>query len=161
MPSHHLDALDLRILGELQDDAKVTNVDLAARVRLSPSPCLARVRGLESANVINRYVTLLDPHALGLHANVFVEVVLDRPSRETLDAFERAIRELPEVMECHLMSGDADYLLRVIVPDISELEKFVVEKLAPLPGIARIRSRFSLKQVKYQTTLPLPLPSPP
>jgi Lrp/AsnC family transcriptional regulator, leucine-responsive regulatory protein len=156
MPIESLDAVDLRILGQIQDNAKLTNVELASRVHLSPSPCLARVRALEAAKVIRHYVTLLDPLALGLSVSVFIQVSLEKQAKKALETFEAAIRQRPEVMECYLMSGDADYLLRVVVPDVQALERFIIDKLTPIPGIANIRSSFALKQVKYKTALPLP-----
>lgn len=151
-----LDHTDLLILQALQDDAKLTNVDLASRVHLSPSPCLARVRALEERGLIRRYATLLDPLKLGLSVSVFIQISLEKQARKALEIFEAAIRQRPEVMECYLMSGDADYLLRVVVPDVQALERFILDKLTPIPGIASIRSSFALKQVKYETALPLP-----
>ena len=156
MPPDELDAVDVRILAELQDDAKLTNVELAGRVHLSPSPCLARVRSLEARGVIDRYVTLLNPHVLGLNVSVFISISLDKQTKTALDEFESAVLERPEVMECYLMSGDADYLLRVVVRDVQELERFIVDKLSPIAVVANIRSSFALKQVKYKTALPLP-----
>ncbi len=151
-----LDATDLRILAELQEDAKVTNAELATRVNLSPSPCLSRVRALEQAGVIGRYVTLLDPQAIGLSVSVFNQVSLDRQVEPALERFEHAVTQFPEVMECYLMTGDADYLLRVVVTDLPELEQFIVKRLSRIEGMASIRSSISLKRVKYQTALPLP-----
>jgi Lrp/AsnC family leucine-responsive transcriptional regulator len=151
-----LDATDLRILDALQHDAKLTNVALAERVSLSPSPCLTRVRALEDEKIIDRYVTLLDPRAVGLGVSVFIQVTLEKQVTRSLHAFEAAILRRPEVMECYLMTGDADYLLRVVVPDVTALQRFVLEQLSTVPGIANIRSSFALKQVKYQTALPLP-----
>lgn len=156
MPKTHWDAVDLHLLALLQENARLTNVELASRVHLSPSPCLARVRALESGNVIRHYVTLLDPLALGLSVSVFIQISLEKQVKNALETFEAAISRRPEVMECYLMSGDADYLLRVVVPDVQALERFIVDKLTPIPGIASIRSSFALKQVKYKTALPLP-----
>jgi Lrp/AsnC family leucine-responsive transcriptional regulator len=153
-----LDAIDVKILREMQENAKLTNVELAGRVHLSPSPCLARVRALEGGKVINRYVTLLNPLALGLDVSVFIQISLEKQSRRALEVFEEAIRERPEVMECYLMTGDADYLIRVVVTDVQALERFIVDKLTRIPGIKSIRSSFALKQVKYETALPLPAP---
>lgn len=153
-----LDAIDLQILDTLQAHAKLPNVELAARVHLSPSPCLARVRALEERGIIRRYATLLDPLAIGLSVSVFIQISLEKQARKSLEIFESAIRQRPEVMECYLMSGDADYLLRVVVPDVQALERFILDKLTPIPGIASIRSSFALKQVKYETALPLPAP---
>ena len=159
MPSVTLDAIDWRLLEELQRDAGLTNVELARRVHLSPSPCLARVRALEDAGLIKARVTLLDAVRLGLTVSVFVSVSLERQVERALEHFERAIRDRPEVMECYLMTGDADYLLRVVVPDVQALEHFIVGFLSRIPGIGQIRSSFALKQVKYQTALPLPVPA--
>lgn len=158
MPPGKLDSIDVNILRHLQENAKLTNVELAARVHLSPSPCLARVRALESDGVISRYVTLLNPRALGLNVSVFIQISLEKQSRKALETFENAIRQRTEVMECYLMTGDADYLLRVVVTDIQALERFIVDELTRIPGIASIRSSFALKQVKYDTALPLPGP---
>ncbi|NKE68172.1 Lrp/AsnC family transcriptional regulator [Ramlibacter sp. RBP-2] len=150
-----LDAIDLRILAELQHDGALTNVELARRVHLSPSPCLVRVKALEAAGVIQRYVALADPKAIGLGVNVFISISLKEQAKESLAEFERRIAEHDEVMECYLMTGDSDYLIRVAVRDIAELERFILEQLTPIPGIEKIRSSFALKQVRYKTALPL------
>ena len=151
-----LDAIDLRILSQLQEDGSLSNVELARRVHLSPSPCLARVKALEAAGVIARYVALADAKALGLGLNVFINVSLKSQSKESLAQFEQRIAEHDEVMECYLMTGDSDYLIRVVVADIAALERFILEQLTPIPGIEKIRSSFALKQVRYKTALPLP-----
>lgn len=158
MPQANLDAIDWRILGRLQDDARLTNVELARAVHLSPSPCLARVRQLEKSGLIKRYVTLLDALALGLTVSVFIQVRLERQVESALETFEREIAARPEVMECYLMTGDSDYLLRVLVADVQALERFIVDFLARIPGVGNIKSSFALKQVKYKTALPLPEP---
>ena len=155
MPPEILDTVDRRILDELQRDAKITNVDLAKRVHLSPSPCLARVRALEDAGYIVRHVTLLDPRKLQLGVNVFIHVSLEKQVDRALNHFENTIRGFPQVMECYLMTGDADYLLRVVVADVDALQTFIVDQLTRIPGIANIRSSFALKQVKYETALPI------
>jgi Lrp/AsnC family leucine-responsive transcriptional regulator len=151
-----LDAVDLRILRELQEDGSLTNVELARRVHLSPSPCLARVKAMEAAGVIRQYVALADPKAVGLGLSVFINISLKEQSRESLAGFERRIAEHDEVMECYLMTGDSDYLIRVAIADIQALERFILEQLTPIPGIEKIRSSFALKQVRYKTALPLP-----
>jgi Lrp/AsnC family transcriptional regulator, leucine-responsive regulatory protein len=156
MPDMQLDAIDWRILGLLQGDARLSNVELAKAVGLSPSPCLNRVRALEQAGYIGRYVTLLDALRVGLKVSVFIQVTLERQIEPALETFEKAIRGRPEVMECYLMTGDADYLLRVVVPDIQVLEDFILNFLSRVPGVGNIKSSFALKQVKYQTALPLP-----
>ena len=150
-----LDAVDLRILRELQADASLSNVALARRVHLSPSPCLARVKALEAEGLIRQYVALLDPQKLGLTLNVFISISLKQQTRAALDAFEARIATREEVMECYLMSGEADYLIRVAVPDIAALERFIIEQLSPMKEVEKIRSSFALKQVRYKTALPL------
>ena len=156
----NLDTTDLRILAELQADGSLSNVELARRVHLSPSPCLARVKALESQGVIARYVALVNAATLGLGLNVFISISLKTQNKEALADFERRIAEHDEVMECYLMSGDSDYLIRVALPDIAALERFILEQLTPIAGIEKIRSSFALKQVRYKTALPLPkLPS--
>jgi DNA-binding Lrp family transcriptional regulator len=151
-----LDAIDWKILGLLQSDARTANVELARKVGLSPSPCLNRVRALEESGHISRYVTLLDPLEVGLKVSVFIQVTLEKQIEPALETFERAIGGRPEVMECYLMTGDSDYLLRVVVPDLQAVERFILEFLSRVPGVGNIRSSFALKQVKYQTALPLP-----
>lgn len=152
-----LDTIDLRILDELQRDGALTNVELARRIHLSPSPCLARVKALEQAGVIERYVAIASAAALGLGLNVFISISLTTQSKASLADFERRIAEHDEVMECYLMTGDSDYLIRVALPDMAALERFILEQLTPIPGIEKIRSSFALKQVRYKTALPLPV----
>ena len=154
-PQFAIDAIDRRILAALQEDASVTNVELAEKIGLSPSPCLARVRALEQAGVILRRVALLDPLKLGASISVFIRVTLEKQTEAVLDRFESAVARFPEVMECYLMTGDSDYLLRVVVPDILALQDFIVGRLSKTAGVANIRSSFALKQVKYKTALPL------
>jgi len=153
-----LDAIDLKILTALQADARIANVELARKVNLSPSPCLARLRALEEGGIVARYVTLLDAKKLGLTVSVLVQVTLERQVEKALEVFERAVLERPEVMECYLMTGDADYLLRVVVPEVPAFERFILDFLSRVPGVGNIKSSFALKQVKYQTALPLPSP---
>ena len=152
-----LDTTDLRILAELQTNGALSNVELARRVHLSPSPCLARVKALENNGVIDRYVALANAAALGLGLNVFISISLKEQSKAALAEFEQRIAEHDEVMECYLMTGDSDYLMRVALADIAALEKFILEQLTPIPGIEKIRSSFALKQVRYKTALPLPV----
>jgi DNA-binding Lrp family transcriptional regulator len=155
MPAKPLDAIDRRILAVLQDNARVANVDLAAQVGVSASPCWRRVRELEESGVISRYVTLVEPAALGLQVSIFVQVTLEKQVETALEQFEQAVLARPEVMECYLMTGDADYHLRVVVEDLPAYERFLMDHLTRGPGIANIRSSFALKQVKYTTALPL------
>jgi Lrp/AsnC family transcriptional regulator, leucine-responsive regulatory protein len=152
-----LDLTDIKIIRELQRDGSLSNVALAKRVHLSPSPCLARVKALERQGVIERYVALANAAKLGLGLNVFVSISLTNQRKETLAEFERSIALHEQVMECYLMSGDSDYLIRVALTDISALERFILEQLTPIPGVEKIRSSFALKQVRYKTALPLPL----
>jgi DNA-binding Lrp family transcriptional regulator len=150
-----LDSVDYKILAQLQEDSSLTNVELARRVHLSPSPCLNRVKALEAGGVIQRYVALTQPQALGLGLNVFISISLKEQSKAALAEFERRIAEHDEVMECYLMTGDSDYLIRVAIADMGALEKFILEQLTPIPGVEKIRSSFALKQVRYKTALPL------
>ena len=151
-----LDEIDLRILNSLQDEARRSNVDLAEHVGLTPAPCLRRVRALEEAGVIRRYAALVSPGAVQLGVTVFVRITLVQQVEKRLETFEVAIRRHPEVMECYLMTGDADYLLRVVVPDVESYERFLDRTLTRTPGVASIKSSFALRQVKYSTALPLP-----
>ncbi|TCF96443.1 ArsR family transcriptional regulator [Paraburkholderia strydomiana] len=156
LSSRRLDRIDIGILNELQQDAKITNAELARAVNLSPTPCFNRVRALEKLGIFKQQVTLLDPELLGLSINVFIQVSLEKQVEHALHHFEQAISEQPEVMECYLMSGDADYLLRVVMPDMRTLERFIIDRLTTIPGVSNIRSSFALKQVRYKTALPLP-----
>lgn len=151
----NLDNTDLKILHELQRDGSLSNVELARRVNLSPSPCLARVKALKDSGVIRHYVALLDANQLGLQINVFIFITLKEQGREALQQFEATVCSHEEVMECYLMTGDSDYLIRVAMPDIASLEHFIIEKLSPIPQVEGIRSSFALKQVRYKTALPL------
>ena len=149
------DQFDIRLLNRLQNDARITNVALAEAANLSPAPCLRRVRDLEAAGVIRGYVTLLDPEALGLDVSVFIQVSLEKQVGQALRTFEETIEGYPEVMECYLMTGDSDYLLRVVAHDLKALQGFIVDRLAKIPHVASIRSSITLKQVKYKTALPI------
>lgn len=149
------DPIDLRLLDRLQNDARITNVALAESVNLSPAPCLRRVRDLESAGAIRGYVTLIDPEAIGLHVSVFIQISLEKQVLNALKNFEETIAGYPEVMECYLMTGDSDYLLRVVARDLATLQSFIVDRIACLPNVANIHSSIALKQIKYKTALPL------
>lgn len=152
-----LDQIDRHILQELQEDARLSNRELASRVGLSPAPCLRRVRQLEQAGVIRKYVALLDPVALHTGVTVFVQVSLDLQTQERVEIFEKAIASRPEVVECYLMSGEVDYLLRVTVPDVATYERFLKEWLARIESVANIKSNVAFKQIKFSTSLPLAL----
>lgn len=155
MPNYELDETDKKILEVLQTDARIANTDLAELVNLSPSPCLRRVRRLEGEGYMRGYVSLLDPSAIGLPVSVFVQVSLEKQVDGTLDEFESQILDHTEVMECYLMTGDSDYLLRVVAPDINSFQRFLLDHLTRIPGVASIKSSFALKQVSYRTALPL------
>ena len=155
MQKEKLDRTDRAILNALQFDGRLSNVQLAARVNLSESACLRRVKLLEEAGVIERYVMLVNQSAVGLPDNVFVEISLNREKQEDLEAFEDAVRRLPEVMECFLMSGDYDYLLRVAVANTADYERIHREQLTRLPGVVRVRSSFALRTVTRTTELPI------
>ena len=155
MPNTSLDAIDRRILHHLQENARISNVELARAVGLSPSPCSRRVRDLEEVGIVKEYVTLIDPAAADLPVSVFINVTLEKQVEQDLEVFESAVTDLPEVMECYLMTGDADYLLRVVIADLEAYKSFLMDHLTRIPGVANIRSSFALKQVKYRTALPI------
>ncbi len=155
MPRADLDAIDRKILTALQERARMPNVELAGAVGLSPSPCLRRVRALEDCGVIRRYATLVDQSAVGLPVSVFVSVSLERQIESALDEFEATVKARPEVMECYLMTGTADYLLRIVVSNLEAYERFLKEHLTRISGVSSIQSSFALKQIAYRTALPL------
>ena len=150
-----LDAVDRAILGLLQEDGRIANVDLAEAVHLSPSACLRRVRRLEESGRIDRYVALVDPAAVGLGTDVFVEITLTGQDEATLEGFEVAVSERPEVMSCHLMAGQFDYLVLVVVRDVADYEVLHRTHLAQLPGVARMVSSFALRPICNRTAYPL------
>jgi Lrp/AsnC family leucine-responsive transcriptional regulator len=150
-----LDAIDRKILDRLQADGRISLADLAEKVGLSPSPCLRRVRLLERAGIIARYVAVLDQQKIGLPVSVFVSIKMESQREEALERFGKAIARWPEVLECYLMTGPRDYLLRVVVPDLAAYERFLKQKLTRLPGLASIESSFALEQVKYTNVLPI------
>lgn len=150
-----IDNIDRRILNALQRDGRVSNIELAQSVGLSASPCLRRIRRLEEAGVINRYVAILDQNFVDLSLSVFVQVTLERQIDAALETFERLITERPEVMECYLMTGDSDYLLRIVVADVAAYEVFLKNHLTRIPGVSSIKSSFALNCVKYETALPI------
>jgi DNA-binding Lrp family transcriptional regulator len=150
-----VDHVDRAILTMLQQDGRMANVDLAEAVHLSPSACLRRVRRLEEAGVIDRYAALLDPARVGLGTDVFVEITLIGQDEATLDAFELAVAERPEIMSCHLMAGDFDYLVHVVVRDVAGFEVLHRTHLAQLPGVTRMVSSFALRPICDRTAVPL------
>jgi Lrp/AsnC family leucine-responsive transcriptional regulator len=150
-----LDAIDIKILRALQQDARLSNVALAEQVGLSQSPCLRRVRQLEKAGVIRGYTASVDQTTVGLPVSVFVSIKLEKQREEELKRFEDAMRGCPEVLECYLMTGPRDYLLRVVARDLADYERFVKETLTRIDGVASIESSFALGQVKHTNALPI------
>ncbi len=155
MPYPDLDPIDRRILREVQRDGRVTNQDLSERVGLSPSPCLRRVRRLEADGVIARYVALVDPVAVGLPVSAFIRVRLHQQDDRHLALFEAAVAGFAEVMECYLMTGDADYQLRVAVESLAAFEDFLRQKLTRIEGVAEVTTSFALRPIVYKTALPI------
>lgn len=150
-----IDETDRRILNVLQKDGRISNQDLADRVGLSPSPCLRRTKNLENSGVIQKYVALLHPSAAERGLQGIVQVRLDHQTTASVEKFEKEILKFPEVLECDLIAGDWDYILRVAVRDLDDFRKFSVNSLAKIPGVANVKSNISMKQVKYSTVLPL------
>lgn len=151
-----MDAKDRHIVRLLQDDGRLTNQELAERVSLSPSPCLRRVRQLEQAGVIQGYAAIVDQRLYGLPVTAFIRVRLERHARDLVQQFEDAVRQLDEVMDCHLLTGDADYLLRVIVADLEAYETFIRRKMHAIAGIASLDTTFAYGSVKTSRTFPRP-----
>lgn len=146
-----LDATDKALLALLQQNGRMTNADLAVAVHLSPSAVLRRVRRLEEAGVIAKYVMLVNPAAIGRPTSVFVEMTLSSQHEDVLDAFEERIVQIPEVMSCHLMAGTADYLVHVVCADVADYERIHRSHLAQLPGLAQLHSSFAIRTVTERT----------
>ncbi len=149
-----IDAIDRRILAALQKEGRITNAELAQKVSLSPSACHRRVQRLEEEGIISGYVALLDARKMERPTTVFVEITLSGQADELLEAFERAVRTIPDVLECHLMAGSADYLLKVVAQDTDDFARIHRQRLAKLPGVAQLHSSFSLRRVAFTTALP-------
>ncbi len=150
-----IDEYDRAIVDALQQDGRMSNVELAAEVHLSESACLRRLRRLESSGLIERYAAIVDPVHAGVPGNVFVHITLSSQEQEDLKAFESAVRRVPEVMECYLMTGEFDYLVRVVVADTADFERIHSQTLTSLPGVARVHSSFALRSVCKSNTLPI------
>ncbi|MBE7732855.1 Lrp/AsnC family transcriptional regulator [Devosia faecipullorum] len=150
-----LTAIDRKILRALQEDGRMTVQAIAERAGLSASPCLRRIRLMEASGIIAAYSAVLDQKAVGLPVSVFISIKLERQRAQELDAFGTAISRWPEVMECYLMTGQFDFMLRVVCADLETYEQFLREKLTQVAGVASIESSFSLGQVKYSRVLPL------
>lgn len=154
-----LDAIDLRILSALQEDARISMVDLADRAGLSETPCARRVRRLEADGIIRRYVTLLDADKLGAGLTVIVNVRLRSQTKESVEEFEKAVLDLPEITACFLVTGDYDYVLHLRLPDIGAYKDFMRDRLIVNDAVAETSSAVALDQVKFTTTIPLPRPT--
>lgn len=152
---HDLDRIDARILRELQRDGRLPVVTLAERVALSPTACLRRVQRLEAAGVIERYAAVLNPAALGLEIQAFIQVRIERQSKEVTESFENAVRRLPEVRACYVMTGDLDFLLHVFVPDLKAFSDFAMHRLIGVPGVKDVRSSLVLESIKPDQGFPL------
>jgi Lrp/AsnC family leucine-responsive transcriptional regulator len=150
-----LDDLDRAILRELMHDGRMTNAELAERVHMSPSACLRRVRALEESGVVDSYVMLLDAAKAGLGGSAFIFVTLEQQGRVTLDAFEHDARRHPEITECYLLAGTADYLMRIVFRDSRDFERIHTEILTQMPGVSRVQSTLPLRTVKKTTALPI------
>lgn len=155
MPNLKFDAIDRKILAALQRNARLTNVELADEVGLSPSPCLRRVKILEEAGVIDGYHANLNRAGLGLGLTIFVGIKVQRHHGAAPDVFRDAVQNVPEVIACHLVSGDADFLLQVVVPDLAAYEQLLLGTLLKLPDVSDIRSNFAIRSIKDTTPLPL------
>ena len=156
MVPKNLDGIDRKILATLQADARTTSEKLGQAVGLSASPCARRVRLLEQSGVIKAYVAVIDQVLIGLPISVFASIKLERQREEELDRFAKAVAVWPEVVECYLMTGRQDYLLRRVVPDLQAYESFLKQKLTRLEGVSAIESSFALGQVKHAQALPIP-----
>jgi len=150
-----LDARDRAILVSLQQDGRLSNVDLAERINLSPSACLRRIRILEQSGLIDNYTTMLNQKACGMPGNAFVHITLNQQGRAALDEFEAEIGDIPEILECYLIAGGSDYILKVVYSDAVDFERIHMEILTQLPGVTRIQSTLALRTVKKTTALPI------
>lgn len=150
-----LDTMDSRLLRLLQKRGRISNADLAEAAGLSPSACHRRVARLEAEGYVAGYVALVDPRKVRLSATIFVEITLTHQSDETLDAFETAIRRIPNVLECHLMAGTADYLVKIVAEDTEDFARIHRQYLTRLPGVAKMQSSFALRTVFSTTALPV------
>jgi Lrp/AsnC family leucine-responsive transcriptional regulator len=155
MPNPDLDPIDRRIVAALQADGRLTNLELAERVGLSPSPCLRRVKRLERDGYIETYRAMLQRNRLGLGLTVFVGVKIGGHANVEAEAFQEAVVAMPEVVACHLVSGEADYLLEVVVPDLEHYQRFLVGKLLALPIVREVRSNIAIQTLKAGAPLPL------
>jgi Lrp/AsnC family leucine-responsive transcriptional regulator len=152
---HKLDKIDRRILRALQEDGRIQNVDLARKVGLSPSPCLRRVRILEESGVIDRYVALLDASKIGAGLTIFARIWLKAQDAQTVEIFTEEIKRLPQIVECHLMAGDCDFLLRVVAADLNAYRQFQVDHLTRIRGVQSVKTEIPMQKIKLTSELPL------
>jgi Lrp/AsnC family leucine-responsive transcriptional regulator len=150
-----IDSHDRAILDVLQHEGRISNVQLASRIHLSESACLRRVRALEKKGLIERYAAVVNQQKAGFPGSVFVSITLQRQDQADLQAFEEAVQDVPEVIECYLMTGEFDYLLRVVVSDAADFERVHSQHLTRLPGVARVQSSFALRTVCKSSALPI------
>jgi len=155
MPKAQLDAIDRRLVSELQANARLSNIELAERIGLSPSPCLRRVKRLEREGYIDGYRASLQRSRVGLGFSAFLSVKINGHSNKEASCFERAVVEMPEVIACHLVSGDAHYFLEVVVPDLAEYQRFLVDKLLEMSIVREVRSNIAIQTLKAGAPLPL------
>jgi len=157
MPKTSLDGFDVKILRALQAEGRLTNVELAHRIGLSPSPCLRRLKRMEAEGIVFGYSARIDRERLGLGVTVFVEVGLERHREEEAERFKKVILKLPQVVSCHAISGEPDFLLEVVLADLNQYSEFVLKNLRKIPGIKDLRSSFALETIKPLSPLPLQL----
>jgi DNA-binding Lrp family transcriptional regulator len=150
-----MDIFDKKLLSILQNNGRISNVELAEAVNLSESACLRRVRSLEERGLIDRYVALLDHKKVGLTDTVFVHIVLKREEKSELEAFENAVKNIPEILECYLMTGEFDYLLHIVVANMADFERLHNDSLTQLPGVSRVNSSFAIRTVQKTSELPI------
>jgi Lrp/AsnC family leucine-responsive transcriptional regulator len=155
MAKPELDTIDRKIIGTLQEDGRRTNVEVADAVGLSPSPCLRRTKRLEAEGVIRGYRAILDRKTVGLGLTVFAEIRAEKHSKECAQMYQDALAAMPEVVSCHMVSGQADFLAEIVVPDLQTYERFLTEKLLVLPRVADVRSNFAMREIKSAAPLPL------
>jgi len=155
MQRFRLDDIDRRILAELQSDGRMTNVELAKRVGISPPPCLRRLRALEEAGVVEGYSAKLDAKALGYEVTAFAMVGLDSQAESDLKAFEERVRSWPNVRECHMLNGEIDFILKIVAPDLAQFQRFLTEKLTSAPHVASVKTAFTIRTTKAEPGVPL------
>ena len=151
----NIDIFDKKLLSILQNNGRISNVELAEAVNLSESACLRRVRSLEERGLIDRFVALLDHKKVGLTDTVFVHIVLKREEKSELEAFENAVKNIPEILECYLMTGEFDYLLHIVVANMADFERLHNDSLTQLPGVSRVNSSFAIRTVQKTSELPI------